>query len=487
LFSRSNAYFCNMTNTEKAKNEVIAVFFEWQKEKADKVVKLPQSGSERVYFRLWLHTKSFVAAYNPDQRENEAFVHLSGVFKKHQLNVAQVNFYNPEKGVYFIDDLGDEILFDLINKEKPEFSNATMEYLKTSLRALIKFQTSCNQDIDFDKCYPRNRFDKQAIQWDLNYFKYHFLKVFDIPFDEQKLEDDFQKLMAFLLDAKADYFMYRDFQSRNIMVQDELPWFIDFQGGRKGPLQYDVASLLFQVRAGFSWETKCELLEFYLQELSKADAKAARDFKKHYFAFVYLRLMQVMGAYGYRGIIQNKSHFLMSVPFAIKSMEELMQKEQLPPGLEELKQVFQKTIQLKSRFEGNSEKGKLTVNVNSISFKKSVLKDFSGNGGGHTFDCRALPNPGRQEKYKQLTGKDSEVAEYLSQHSEVGVFLGNTIKVAEQSIQNYLERGFDHLSVSYGCTGGQHRSVYCAEKLFAHLQNNPKLKVVLTHKELAQD
>ncbi|MCF8229953.1 MAG: phosphotransferase [Bacteroidales bacterium] len=479
------SYFCVMAFLKETAKNIESIFTEWSGESPAEINPLPGSGSIRSYFRVKGKSKKAIAAYNPDKKENESFIYLSHHFYSKGLNVPEIYAFRNELNLYLIEDLGDDILFDRILAEKNNLTSGTKELIKSSLRSLAELQLRGSRGIDFSKCYPRARFDAQSIQWDLEYFKYHFLKIFDIPFDEQKLENDFQSLKNMLLQAGHQYFMHRDFQSRNIMIKNNTPCFIDYQGGRKGPLQYDLVSFLFQVRAEFPWVFKMEMIDYYKQELSKWIKVSGKDFDHELFLLAYLRLMQVFGAYGYRGIIQNKNHFLMSIPFALKALEELRRKVELPGNLPEIRKIYNYMLHIQTGMPiQKMEPEKLQLSISSFSFKHGTPKDYTGNGGGYVFDCRALPNPGRIEKYKSFDGKDHAVIQYLQEFAEVETFIKKCHDLVNISIRNYLERGFKHLSVSFGCTGGQHRSVYCAEQLYRLLKKDSRLKLNIYHKEL---
>jgi hypothetical protein len=319
------------------------------------------------------------------------------------------------------------------------------------------------------------------MMWDLNYFKYYFLKLAGIPFDEQALEDDYKQFTDYLMQAKSDYFLYRDFQSRNIMVKDESIYFIDYQGSRKGALQYDLASLLFDAKANIPQPVREELLEHYLGILKNYIQIDETEFRAYYTGFVIIRIMQAMGAYGFRGFYEQKAHFLASIPYALDNMKFVLENYSLPielPTLLPLLKALTKSEKLR-------EIGipKLNVTINSFSFKRGIPVDESGHGGGHVFDCRALPNPGRLEKYRNLTGKDMSVIKFLENEADVELFFRNCSSITEQSIRNYITRGFESLNINFGCTGGQHRSVYMAEQLAKHLKNKYDIKVILRHRE----
>jgi len=341
-------------------------------------------------------------------------------------------------------------------------------------------------------CYPRASFDRQSIAWDLNYFKYYFLRLAGIPFNEQALERDFSRLTKLLLSASRDYFLYRDFQSRNIMLRkilnEDQPFFLDYQGGRKGALQYDIASLLYDAKADLPPELRQQLLDHYLDSLAGFVDLDRSAFIQHYYAYVYVRIMQALGAYGFRGFYERKEHFLQSVPYALKNIRWLLHNVELPVALPTLMEAF-KSVVASEKLQGlasSSEPEKLTVRVYSFSFHRGLPQDESGNGGGFVFDGRSLPNPGREERFKTLTGKDAPVIDYLNQQESVHQFLANAISLVDASVSTYQGRGFKHLMVSFGCTGGQHRSVYLAEQLAKHLRASDGVEVVVHHREQEQ-
>jgi len=375
-------------------------------------------------------------------------------------------------------------------------------------------------------------FDEQSIQWDLNYFKYYFAKLSGVAFNEQRLENDFKTLTAFLLEAPGDYFLYRDFQSRNVMVRGDDVYFIDYQGGRKGALQYDIASLLWDAKADIPHETRNELLEFYLDELSKIIPVNRAEFKKYYHAFVLVRILQALGSYGYRGFYERKSHFLQSIPYALQNLQWLFDNVTFPVEIEELTNILKTTIShlssslreeegVKSSVSRHCERSEaiqnfiagqarndnwiasgyrprndgtvhlspnlddgegLTVSIHSFSYRKGIPPDSTGNGGGHVFDCRILPNPGQEPQYQNLTGRDEAVKTFLDNLPETETFFNHVKGIVNQSVERYLRRGFSNLMVSFGCTGGQHRSVYCAERMAASLRKEfPDVRVLVCH------
>lgn len=447
---------------------------------------LAQSGSHRRYYRFTFEDgNTLIGTYNEDVTENKAFFEYTRFFAAQQLNVPALLTVHEDQKHYLLNDLGTHTLYDKlceVRKNNGDFQEI-MDYYKKVVAALPKFQITAKKGLDMSVAYPRAAFDRQSMQWDLNYFKYYYLKMVYIPFNEQLLEDDFQRFMDCLLNVDDHYFLYRDFQSRNIMVYQDDVWFIDYQGGRKGALQYDIASLLYDAKADLSPEIRQELLECYMDNLSQLISIDRKQFTADFNAFALIRIMQAMGAYGYRGYFERKAHFLQSVPYAIHNMRYLLSQNALPDNLPELRRVLQTVVD--SYIEPAKEPSEiLTVTIQSFSYKKGLPEDNSGNGGGFVFDCRALPNPGREKQYTSFTGKDKCVIEYLQQYKEVETFVNHVCALVDMSVDNYLERKFTHLTVNFGCTGGQHRSVYFAEQTAAHLRTKyPQIKVELRHRE----
>jgi aminoglycoside/choline kinase family phosphotransferase len=401
------------------------------------------------------------------------------------LPVPEVFAVSADLKKYLLEDLGDVTLFDFLSsvREKEGFSENIISEYKKVLKLLPKIQVVAGKDLNYSVCYPRAAFDKTSMMWDLNYFKYYFLKLAKIQFDEQALEDDFQLFSDYLLSADSDYFLYRDFQSRNVMLKNDGVWFIDYQGGRRGALQYDLASLLYDGKADIPQSVREQLYDLYVAELKKYVPVNDNGFEAYFKGFVLIRIMQAMGAYGFRGFYEKKEHFLKSIPFALKNLEHLMNNVQLPVELPELFSVLNQLPQSEFLKEIGQTKSNLTVTVTSFSYKNGYPADVSGNGGGHVFDCRAINNPGRYPEFVNLTGKDLEVQEFLEQKSEIGVFINAVKVIIDQSVKVYLERGFTNLSISFGCTGGRHRSVYSAEKVAKYLRNNFPVNVVVIHRE----
>ena len=466
------------------KNELIELFEQHFDQEIDSFELLPPSGSYREYCRIQNYTRLVLGVSNADVKENMAFFAMTEHFLNKGLPVPKIFAVSSDKTKYLIEDLGDTTLFDFITKvrEKEGFSETIINEYKKVLKLLLKLQIDAGKDFDYSVCYPRAAFDSQSIMWDLNYFKYYFLKLAQIPFDEQALEDDFREFSNYLLGADSQYFMYRDFQSRNIILRSRynVVYFIDYQGGRRGPLQYDLASLLYDAKADVPENVRKELFDFYLKELQGYFPTDEKEFSAYFQGFALIRIMQAMGAYGFRGFYEKKEHFLKSIPYALKNLKLLLNNFDLPVRLPELTKV----LQALPESEVLKNIGILTVNISSFSYKRGIPDDPSGNGGGFVFDCRAINNPGRFERYKYLTGKDTEIQRFLEENSEINIFMDSVKTLVEQSVKVYIERGFSNLSINFGCTGGRHRSVYSAEKLAEHLKNNFPVKVVVVHYEL---
>ena len=441
-------------------------------------------GSGRNIIRLTNGSHSAIGILYPVREENVAFLEFSKHFRRHGLPVPEIYEQAPGEGAYLEQDLGDTTLFEFLSKNRAgaDIRPEAVDVYRRVVAILPRFQVEGGRDLNYKVCYPRASFDRQSIAWDLNYFKYYFLRLAGVPFNEQALENDFVRLTKFLLTADHDYFLYRDFQSRNIMLQDRQPFFIDYQGGRKGALQYDIASLLYDAKADLPPELRQRLLDHYLEILSTFIHLKRDVFMHTYHAYVYVRIIQAMGAYGFRGFYERKPHFLQSVPYALKNIRWLLHNVELPIAMPTLLDAFKTMIGSEKLQSLASDTDHLVLRVFSFSFHGgSMPKDESGNGGGFTFDCRGIPNPGREERFKDLTGKDAPVIEYLTQQESSHQFFANVISLVGASLDAYQNRGFKNLMVSFGCTGGQHRSVYFAEQLAKHFRGKPGLEVVVRH------
>ncbi len=455
----------------------------WSDEQPDSITALKQSGSYRQYFRLTSGNKTAIGAYYDQVAENRAFISFTRHFADFDLNVPEVFGVNDDFTCYLLEDLGDKILFDHLKEIRNHegFGEKSIRIYQQILDELIQFQMIAGKSLDYSVCYPASRFDEQAYLWDLNYFKYNFLKPANIPFNEFRLEQDFHKLTDLLLSADHSCFVYRDFQTRNIMLRGDELCFIDYQGGRLGPLHYDVASLLFQARAEIPFETRERLLDYYIAQAARIVPESVQDFHQHYYHFVLIRVLQTLGAYGFRGLYEKKQQFIETIPLALNNIRWLLESDKIPADLPEIRKSLESVLQ--SRHLQTLIKPILQLRINSFSYKRGIPADLSGNGGGFVFDCRALPNPGRYAEYVDLTGLDQPVIDYLEKYPEVDAFIQNAYAMVKSAVNVYTRRGFTSLSVSFGCTGGRHRSVYCAGQLAKKFADSEGVQILLQHCE----
>lgn len=448
--------------------------------------KLPQAGSDRLYFRIHTKDKTYIATYGPNIKENETFIYFSEQFNKKQLSIATIFYVSDDKSIYIQEDFGSTCLLDKLEEEG--FNDHIYGLYQKSLSKLAELQVKGHALVDYSKCLTNSEFGKQAIMADLLYFKYYFLDGLAKPYDKQKLIDDFEALSNYLSHTEHKYFMFRDFQSRNIMVDEqEDVHFIDYQGGMNGAPQYDVASLLWQARANLSQEWKEGLLESYMDSFEDIVSKKLNRnvFRSQYHGYVLIRLLQVLGAYGFRGLFERKAQFLTSIPQALKNIKWFLQHHSVGISVPTFMDVLNICIsdEVIDQFTPiqATEETPLVVTINSFSYKKGIPADSSENGGGFVFDMRGILNPGRFEEYKKLSGLDKPVKDFLEQRTKMQIFLNSVFDIVDISVSNYIERGFASLAVNFGCTGGQHRSTYAAEALARHLKNKFKVKIELTH------
>lgn len=449
------------------------------------IVQLSGSGSNRRYCRIAAGDRTFIGVAGTDAKENEAFITLSGHFRSKGIPVPEVLAASPDSMCYIQEDLGDELLADRVAAAHKaggiEEGSPLAEMLCRVMRLLPDIQFKGAQGLDFSLCYPQPSFDRRMVMFDLNYFKYCFLKPSGVEFNEVLLQDDFERLADDLLKEDSDTFLYRDFNARNVMVKDGEPWFIDFQGGRRGPVYYDVASFIWQARARYPQWLKEKMTESYIEALTAYVPVDRAVFCSRLRLFRLFRSLQVLGAYGFRGLVENKAQFVVCIPQAISDLRELL--AELPSDYPYLQEVLLHMTSL-PRFAPEVSDGRLEVKVYSFSYRKGIPQDMSGNGGGYVFDCRSIHNPGRYEPYKKLTGRDEEVIRFLEDDGEIIGFLEHVYGVVDPHVETYARRGFTSLMVSFGCTGGQHRSVYCAEHLARHLaEKYPAIRVRLCHRE----
>jgi aminoglycoside/choline kinase family phosphotransferase len=450
-------------------------------------------GSGRMIVRLGGGGVTAVGVLHSVREENRAFVEFSKHFRRHGLPVPEIYAEDLARNAYLEEDLGDTTLFEFLNANRSgdSIAPAAVDAYGKTIAVLPRFQVEAGRDLNYKVCYPRDSFDRQSIAWDLNYFKYYFLRLAGVPFNEQALEDDFSRLTRFLLTAPHDFFLYRDFQSRNVMLRSggsgesgkNGPWFVDYQGGRKGALQYDIASLLFDGKANLPPELREQLLNHYLDCLAVHVAVDRAAFLEHYYAFVYVRILQALGAYGFRGFYERKTHFLESVPYALKNLRWLGANVKLPIALPTLLEALDRIATSEKLAAAAPAAHPLAVRIFSFSYHREMPADPSGHGGGFVFDARSLPNPGREERFRAFNGKDQIVIDYLAAEDSVRQYLEHVFALVDMSVAEYQRRGFENLMVSFGCTGGQHRSVYLAEQLARHLRGRAGVKVEVRHIE----
>ena len=439
------------------------------------------SGSNRRYFRM---SDGIIGLIGNDFDENKAFITLDRQFDAKGIRVPKILLVSEDGMRYLQEDLGDIMLYDAIaqGRERGSYSPTERALLRKVISTLPDIQFACSEGFDWDVCYPEASFDERVVSFDLNYFKYCFLKATGLEFNEARLEDDFDHLRKDLLKEDPQTFMYRDFQARNVMIHDDEPYFIDFQGGRRGPIYYDLASFVWQARSRYPDDLREELENAYLKALRChiPDLDVAA-FRERYRIFVLFRTLQVLGCYGFRGYFEKKPYFIGSVPYAIDNLRKLLRTPfSAYPYLNEVLSALTNMPQL---YEAADYK-RLEVSIFSFAYKKGIPVDTSGNGGGFVFDCRAINNPGKYEFYKQFTGQDKEVIKFLEDDGGVTSFLEHVYAMVDAHVKKFIERKFTHMQVAFGCTGGQHRSVYCAEHLAEHLAKYFDVRISLKHREL---
>lgn len=502
-------------------DKLIELYTEWAGAEPAGVEKLPVQGSNRAYYRLTdADGMSVVGCVGTSRDENHAFIYLARHFAKRRIPVPKLLAVSGDELSYLQEDLGKQSLFDAIRGGREaggRYNQREKRLLVSAIRELPNIQLRGARGLDWSNCYPQPEFDINSVLFDLNYFKYCFLKPTELDFHELKLEANFRLFAKDLTSEPMDSFLYRDFQARNIMLDaNDHPYFIDFQGGRKGPFYYDLASFLWQASAKYSFKLRRELVYEYYDALKNyTEVPSVRHFVNRLSLFVLFRTLQVLGAYGFRGYFERKKHFLDSIPPAIQNLRDVLKMGEkvfpYPYMLEMLRRLtelprfaqleqpavnradgFRITAQniyrahpqdgpaTYSKYDG---KGPLVVRVYSFSYRKGIPEDPSGNGGGYVFDCRSTHNPGRYEPYKKLTGLDEPVIRFLEDDGEILQFLESVYRLADHHVKRYIQRGFTSLMFSFGCTGGQHRSVYSAQHLAEHLHNKFGVEVIVNHRE----
>jgi aminoglycoside/choline kinase family phosphotransferase len=464
-----------------------ALYKGWSGKEALSVDVLPQSGSERRYFRIHEEGSSLIGTYGSNVKENEAFIYFSNHFGAKELPVPEIFAVSEDKQFYLQKDFGDLSLIHRLEEEG--YTLTVYNLFRKSLENLARLQVNGDKGLDYERCLTNKEFGKQAIMADLLYFKYYFLDALRKPYDKQKLIDDFEALSNYLTHTEYKYFMFRDFQSRNILINDDKTWFIDYQGGMKGAPQYDVASMLWQARANLPEEWKENLLTDYMDAFENI-IQAPLDrtvFRSQYNGYVLIRLLQVLGAYGFRGLFERKAHFLTSIPLALQNLKSFINNQSVGIALPEFRRVLdictsEEIIEEFTPLQA-TEDTPLLVKICSFSYRNGgIPEDDTENGGGFVFDCRGVLNPGRVESMKTQHGRDKAVKDFLEQQTQMPEFLNSVFDIVDITVEEYIKRGFASLMVSFGCTGGQHRSVYAADAMARHLKNKFKVKIELTHK-----
>lgn len=467
--------------------QVLEQLFEDHFGKKPEVVSIiPMSGSDRRYYRLVADKTTAIGTFNQNIAENNSFYYFTDLFHKHGINVPEIYKTAKDRRYYLQQDLGSVSLFDALNKEG--FTNEIKEYYRMSLEQLAKLQWIAGREADYNQCFGTKQFDEKAISADFLYFKYYFADLQKIVYDKTELTDEIEEISKDLGRIQPKMLMYRDFQSRNIMLYEGKVYFIDYQGCMQGPPQYDIASLLWQAKAKLPQKWKDELLNSYITSLNNLPMSKVDEMylRKGYSQFVMLRLVQVLGAYGFRGLLERKPHFISSIAPALHNLETFLNDNPQIPSYPKLRGLLEKlsSKEIRQQYEtvqANTE-SKLKIKVNSFSYKKGgIPKDTSEHGGGFVFDCRGLLNPGRITEYKKLSGKDETVQYYLQTETKMNDFLEHVNALVDISVDDYLQRDFDSLSINFGCTGGQHRSVFAAEQVARHLKAKYKLEVELNH------
>ena len=467
------------------------LFFNYKNIQASNIVKLPQSGGDRIYYRISYkdedNTNTAIATYSNNIKENKFFIYCTEHFFKKHLSVPVIYAVSEDFTIYIQEDLGNNSLLEIL-KERGKIKDV-FELYKTSLKALSEMQIKGSENFDFKQCLVSEEFDEQQVLNDLNYFKYYFLDLLKLDYNKNNLAQEFKKIATILGVAPYKYFMFRDFQGRNIMVKNEEVNFIDYQGGMKGPIAYDVASLLWQAKAELPEEWKKELQDYYFNCIQKLIPDVNKiDFIESYNNFTFLRMLQVLGAYGFRGLFERKTHFLSSISSALVNLKSFQQNILPGVAIPELRNIISKITEddIVERFANyiSNKNNILVVNINSFSFiTRGYPEEKSDNGGGFVFDCRGILNPGRIEEYKQLTGRDEPVIKYLQQKTKMDEWLDSIFSVVDVTVENYIQRDFSNLTINFGCTGGRHRSVYAADALNYHLKEKFGIKTVVKHLE----
>ncbi len=461
------------------------LFEEHFDKKPDSVDILPVSGSDRRYYRLASGDITVIGTQNTNIAENNTYFYFTELLRKHEINVPEIYKISKDRKYYLQQDLGSTSLFDKLNKEG--LTDEVRSCYHAALEQLARLQWMAGREADFYQCFATRQFDEKAIMADLLYFKYYFADLQGLHYDRHLLISEMEQMSKDLGRVQPQMLMYRDFQSRNVMLYDGKVYFIDFQGAMQGPPQYDIASMLWQAKAQLPDAWKEDLLNCYITSMNNLHISRVEEihFRRGYLQFVLLRILQVLGAYGFRGLLQNKPHFLTSIGPALKNLQSFLSDNPHLPAYPEMRSLLERisTQEMQKRYSKaeRPENAKLHIQVNSFSYKKGIPKDTTTHGGGFVFDCRGILNPGRFAAYKHKTGHDESVRQFLENETEMPRFLQHAFGMVSLNVDDYLARGFEHLSISFGCTGGQHRSVFAAEQMGAYLSNKYNIPVTISH------
>jgi aminoglycoside/choline kinase family phosphotransferase len=455
----------------------------------ERIEEIPLAVSTRRYFRLHGHDTTIVGTYSPDIRETIAFTSFATHFRTKGIQVPEIICVSDDHECYLQSDLGDQRMHELVvSRPSKELRDSDLANYKLAIDQLVKLQIEGYEGLDFSISVPRPAFDHQSVMWDLNHFKYYFLKPLGIAFDENELEEAFKDYANYLSQLPNDGFMFRDFQTRNIMMLEGRTWFIDFQGGRKGPLQYDLASLVFEAKAGLSYIDRDKLINYYISVLAKYRTIDQLQFKREFYIVALIRILQVLGTYGLRGVVEKKAVFLQSTPNGLKNLDFLLKNLEDSPIRKDFRSVLKQVVGCIGAFQSLPDKFEgLTVRVTSFSYRKPLPDDISGNGGGFVYDCRFLHNPGLYEDLKHMTGLDTEIQDFLQNKSEAPAYIESIKGQLNSVIAEYKSRNYDNLMVSFGCTGGRHRSVYSARMITDWLRKQEGIRVLEVHREIGKE
>ena len=314
------------------------------------ITRLRSHASERRIYRLISRDLSIIGIINPSKSENDTFVSFAHHLTRKALPIPHIYLYIPEEHLYLEEDLGDETLFDVLAAERirtgESFPAYAEELYKQSLEYLTRFQVECSKDFDFSLCHPERQLVPGSFTRDCSSFATNLVAKLLPSFDITRLAADFATLIAYLEVPQSSFLVHRDFQSRNIMIRENNPYFIDFQGGCKGPLQYDVVSLLYQSSTQLSPETRRNLLQHYSSVIKKLITLEASLFDSYYSGFIISRMLEVLGVYGRQGLGTGKEYFTKSIPIALTTLAQELVSPQLALKLPALRSCVERLLSI---------------------------------------------------------------------------------------------------------------------------------------------